>query len=510
MVFECGENGSVFRNKLVSMGHSVVVSSSVEDIVKTIPTQNPDLFCCYMDAGQYGFFDHISSSLGENGIPSIIATSNPDETFFNDLDKLKLAEYIKEPFSEAELGRAIKVSSGVDRNITERRKHEAELQKQKDTLDSIFSLAPTPMLLLDRYGIIENINIACVEVTGKNKQELIGLKAGDAFSCINAFKGDECGTSEECDKCVFRNSAMDTIRVCKGISKKEGDFTIILPDGSESSRNVIISSSYINISGDIKVMFSINDITESKKAAMTLKESEERLQTLYDNMPGGTLIIGTDYIIEDVNQRTCEITGFSREELVGKLCDILCPKGSFSKKCPIWVDGMECFQGMDTTIKCKNGRKNPIIKNAKKITIDGKMYILENFQDISGQKEAEEALVSAKMTAEMENRTKSEFLASMSHEIRTPLNAIIGYSDMLLEDIFGELSKKQQRPLGHISASGKHLLELINEILDLSKVESGRMELNQNVFNVSEVLGNVGGYCFTYRKKKEYFSGSLF
>ncbi|HML26029.1 MAG TPA: PAS domain-containing protein, partial [Methanomethylovorans sp.] len=83
----------------------------------------------------------------------------------------------------------------------------------------------------------------------------------------------------------------------------------------------------------------------------------------------GTLIIGQDYIIEDVNHKTCEITGFSKEELVGQLCDILCPKGSGSKKCPIWVEGLNGFQGMDTTIKCKDGRKNPILKNTKRISL---------------------------------------------------------------------------------------------------------------------------------------------
>ncbi|MDW7731331.1 MAG: PAS domain S-box protein [Methanolobus sp.] len=391
---------------------------------------------------------------------------------------------------------------GISRNIDERKKTEIELKKQKNILDSIFDLAPTPMLLVKENGIIENINSACADVTGKNKADMIGLRAGEAFSCSNSFKENGCGTNEECVRCIFRNIAKETLINGAGIAKREGEYTLILPDGSEVSRNILVSSSCIDTGEGSHVIYSIHDITESKKAEMTLKESEGRLQTLYDNMPGGTLIIGTDYIIEDVNQRTCEITGFTRKELVGQPCDLLCPKGSLSKMCPIWVEGLEGFQGMDTFIKCKDGRKSPILKNAKRITIDGKLYILENFQDISGQKEAEEALLSAKMTAEMESRTKSEFLASMSHEIRTPLNAVIGYSDMLLEGIFGELTDKQNRSLGHISTSGKHLLELINDILDLSKVESGKMELNYENFTVSEVLGNVGSIASPLAKKK--------
>ena len=99
----------------------------------------------------------------------------------------------------------------------------------------------------------------------------------------------------------------------------------------------------------------------------------------------------------------------------------------------------------------------------------------------------------AEKTAELElaNRHKSEFLANMSHELRTPLNAIIGFSEVLKEEMFGQLNPKQSEYAADIHSSGLHLLSLINDILDLSKVEAGRMELDVSTFDIGPMLNNV-------------------
>jgi PAS domain S-box-containing protein len=128
--------------------------------------------------------------------------------------------------------------------------------------------------------------------------------------------------------------------------------------------------------------------------------------------------------------------------------------------------------------------------------------------DITERKRAEEALQALMVsleekvkerTAELEmardqalmaTRHKSEFLANMSHELRTPLNAVIGFSDMLLEKMFGDLNQKQHEYVQDILSSGRHLLALINDILDLSKVESGRIELELSTFNLPMALEN--------------------
>ena len=131
-------------------------------------------------------------------------------------------------------------------------------------------------------------------------------------------------------------------------------------------------------------------------------------------------------------------------------------------------------------------KANPVCNDKGQI-----IGILKNFIDITARKNYEEHVLRAKMAAEAANQTKSAFLANMSHELRTPLNSIIGFSDLLVEQGLGPLDEKQLRYANNISKSGRHLLRLINDILDLSKLEAGKTELQYSEFGLEGILQEV-------------------
>ncbi|WP_143743534.1 PAS domain-containing protein [Methanohalophilus halophilus] len=357
---------------------------------------------------------------------------------------------------------------GIIRDITEEKQNEDSLIKEIDLLTGLIGTARVIVAVLDRQGKIVYYNPHMEKLSGYELKEVKGE---------NWFSRFIPGIEKEKIKSAFKKAIAG--------HPTEGNINpIVTKEGNE----VIVEwydTALKDDNGEVTGLLAIgNDITQRV-------EAEEKLKTIYENMPGGILMIGHDYIIKDVNYRTCEITGYKREELVGQLCDIVCPKGSASKKCPIWEEGEEGFRGMDTTIKCKNGRKKPILKNAQEITINGDKYILELFQDISERKNAEENAIEAKKAAEQANRSKSEFLANMSHELRTPLNSVIGFSDILSKEVRGELNDPQKKYVSNIAKSGNHLLSLINDILDLSKVEAGKMELEYSSFDLHEVLDEI-------------------
>jgi len=266
--------------------------------------------------------------------------------------------------------------------------------------------------------------------------------------------------------------------------------------------DVEVSSSPLSLE-DREVQFVIRDITSRKKAEKMEQESQERLKKIIDNALCGILLVdATTHEIVEVNSSAEDAIGLSRGELIGHVCHkFVCP--AEKNRCPITDLGQTVDRSERVLISRGKGEKLPVLKSVVPVKIGEKEYLIESFIDLSERKKAEEDLLHAKLAAESANRAKSEFLTNMSHELRTPLTAIIGFSDVMLGGISGEFNEQNRKFLTNIANSGKHLLTLINNILDLSKIEAGKMELELEMFSVSEVFSDTWAVSSALALKKD-------
>jgi len=191
--------------------------------------------------------------------------------------------------------------------------------------------------------------------------------------------------------------------------------------------------------------------------------------------------------IIEVNQAAVKLYGYSRDELLKLKLHAL-------QQDDADVVDLQIEQARSAGILfeclhvCRDGSTVTVEISSRGVVILGQELLLSVIRDIRQRKETELTLRRAKEEAENANRAKSDFLAAMSHELRTPLNAIMGFSQVLVHEYFGPLAAKQREYASDIYESGRHLLSLINDILDLSKIEAGKLEPQWTCFNFENLL----------------------
>lgn len=375
----------------------------------------------------------------------------------------------------------------ITENETKIRSLNEQIYRCDEKFHKYVSFSPHGLVVINKDGYFIDVNEAACQQTGYTRKELLSMKFIDLVS-DNMKKGAEADL----------HHVMET-----------GSVSRIVPYPRKDGVIMHVKVDAVKVSGDKVIMFA-TDVSDLVHLQEDYRKEKEEKQKYLDTANVMLAVINKTGEFVTVNKKMIEILNLPEEKIVGKnWIDLVLPEKLRAETRQKFFDIMEkkadLWTHSEMPMLMADGSKRLFEWNASYLKdsngdITG---LVGSGSDITERKEYEKNLITAKLKAESANRVKSEFLATMSHELRTPLNSIIGFSDVLVSEQYGNLNEKQKKYLSNILNSGHHLLQIINDILDISKFEAEEMGLYIEDFNITDVIREVEAATMPFAKKNK-------
>lgn len=356
---------------------------------------------------------------------------------------------------------------GTVTDISSIKRTEEELRKSRDAIRVLLDASHDFFILLELDGAVVAVNWACARWLGLSPQEIVGS---------NVFSLHQDKIVE-----VYRQKMVEVVG-----SGNPASFVTEVDGETFDTAIYPIFDQYETV---YRLAVYFHDITAIKLAERARRESEVRYKTLFDNAGDAIFVFDLHGRYLDVNRVACQLLGYERRELMNMSpADHTPRQQSLAHESMLEKLSRDGFLTYETKLVRKDGSLVPMDFSARLIEHRGTLAALCVGRDMTERIRTQEALLEAKEAAEAASRTKSEFLANISHEIRTPMSSIIGLTELTLK---ADLPEKQRADLVKVRNSSELLLNIINDLLDFSKIESGKLTLERTNFDLVEVLRNV-------------------